>query len=267
MFRGLLAIVTLLMCSSVRGDLQCDVDLQYGIVVNERHIRIMQESRTVYQINGTDQLIVEGNWLPLEGQQQRDLERLAEGLHYVVPKMILLATEGVELAVDTVEHVYQGLVGQDHNSYEKLTASLRKVKGRIREKFIQSNDNFYMGPGSLENVDDLVDRELEEQLEQAISTSVGGVLTAIGGLNAGGDENTEQRIENLSRRIEIMEQEIERKVNPRANSLRQKARWFCNKMHLLDEIEDNLRNEVPALKKYNVILTRATAQPQGDQNP
>ena len=35
-----------------------------------------------------------------------------------------------------------------------------------------------MGPGSLEHVDDLVDRELEEHLEEAISTSIGGILSA-----------------------------------------------------------------------------------------
>lgn len=243
---------------SINADLKCDVDLNYGMVVNERQIRIIEESRTVYQINDSRQLIVMGNVVKLEQEQQKDLEYLANGVHYAVPKMIILATEGVELAVETMEHVYQGLVGTDHDSYEKLQSSLKKVQKRIRGKFIHANENFYIGPGQLENVNDLVDREIEEQLEQAINTSVGGVLSAIGGLTNGTDENPDQRLDNLSQRLEKMGQVIESKVGSKADSMRIKAQWFCNKMHHLDQAEERLRSSVPELAKFNVISSSAT---------
>ena len=257
MFRVVL-FLSLILGIPAQADLKFDVDLNFGLVVNERHIRVVDKSRTVYQINETGQLIVEGEWLELTPQQRKDLHRYAKGIHYVIPKMIILATEGVDLAVGTVEHVYVGLVGQDHKSYDKLQSSLQRVRKRIKEKFFHTGDNFYIGPGSLENVDNLVDRELEEQIEAAINTSVGGVLSAIGGLSAGGDEATEQKMEDLSQRIEVMEQEIERQVGPKADSLRKKARWFCNKMLQLDRIEEKLRAEIPQLAAYNVILTQDT---------
>ena len=241
---------------NAHADLKCEVDLNFGLVVNDRQIRVVDESHTAYQINNANQLIVRGEWLALEDEQQAQLNELAKGLHYVVPKMIILATEGVDLAVGTVEHVYVGLVGQEHKSFDKLQSSLQRVQRRIKEKFIHAGNNFYMGPGRLENVDDLVDRELEEQIEAAINTSLGGVLSAIGGLTSGGDEVTEQQIQDLSQRIETMELEIEQKVGPRADSLRKKAEWFCKKMHYLNKIEDKLRQSVPELAKYNVILTQ-----------
>ncbi|GAA0856710.1 YggN family protein [Aliiglaciecola litoralis] len=256
--RFLLLIICLLASHRVIADLKCDVDLKYGLVVNDKQIRIIDESRTIYQINGTSQLIVLGNVVELEPEQQHDLERISSGIHYVVPKMIILATEGVELAVETVEHVYQGLVGTDHKSYEKLQSSLQRVQRRIRERFIHATEHFYIGPGRLENVNDLVDREIEEQIEQAITTSVGGVLSAIGGLTDGGSEETEQKIDDLSQRLELMGQEIERQVGSKADVLRKKAHWFCNKMHQLDTIEERLREAVPQLKPYNVIITSET---------
>ncbi|WJG10377.1 YggN family protein [Aliiglaciecola sp. LCG003] len=253
--RFVLLLCSLLYSLQSVADLKCDVDLKYGLVVNDRQIRIIDQSRTLYQINGTKQLIVLGNVVELDDAQQRDLEELASGIHYVVPKMIILATDGVELAVDTVEHVYKGLVGTDHQSYEKLQSSLQRVQRRVKEKFIHANENFYMGPGRLENVDDLVDREIEEQIEQAISTSVGGVLSAIGGLTDGASEETEQKMEDLSQRIEQMGLDIDLQVGPKALTLRKKARWFCNKMHLLDKTEDRLRDAVPQLRDINVITT------------
>ena len=245
----------LLFCGFAKADFNCEVALQYGLVVNDQQIRVIDRSRTVYQINGDSQLIVGGNWIELNDElQQQQLAELANGLHMVVPKMILLANEGVELAVETVEQVYSGLMGKDHKSQAKLQASLGRVQKSVREKFIHANNTYYMGPGRLENVDDFVDRELEEQIEQAMSTSVGGILSAIGGLVTS-EQSTEQKVDELAQRLENMGVEIEQNVAPKAQSLKQKAEWFCKKFKMLDQVEENLRASIPELQPYDILAT------------
>ncbi|WP_340678432.1 YggN family protein [Paraglaciecola sp.] len=249
----------LIYCGVVKADFNCEVALQYGLVVTDQQIRVIDHSRTVYQINGDSQLIVGGNWIELsDPTQQQQLAELANGLHMVVPKMILLANEGVELAVETVEQVYSGLMGKDHKSQEKLQASLSRVQKSVREKFIHANNTYYMGPGRLENVDDFVDRELEEQIEQAMSTSVGGILSAIGGLvtsEQSTEQSTEQKIDELAQRLENMGVEIEQNVAPKAQSLKQKAEWFCKKFKALDDVEESLRASVHQLQPYDILAT------------
>ena len=253
MIRFSLILLCFLSFSS-NADLKCEVDLKYGMVVTEKSIRILDESHTLYQINNANQLIVGGHWIELNEKQAQKVNELASGLHYSVPKMIILATEGVNMAIDTVEHVYVGLVGTDHKSFEKLTSALGRVKEKVKKTFVHSTDNYYIGPGSLENVDELVDPELEAQLEEAINTSLGGVLSAIGGLNSGDDADMEQRMEELSLRLEVMGNEIERTVGPKVDSLRKKAQWFCNKMGYLNKVENELRKEIPQLKDFDVII-------------
>lgn len=251
---ALLLVILLLSTPSFAG-LKCDVDLQYGVLVSKNRIRVIDESRTLYQINGNDQLIVKGEWIQLNPQQTEVVAELSKGIHYAVPRMILLATEGVQLAVNTVEHVYLGLVGSEHKSYKKLQRRMERVQVKVRKKFIHSGDNYLIGPGSLENVDDFVDKELEEQIEQAINTSLGGILSAIGGLTSNGDDDLEQRMEDLSQRLETVGEEIERHVSPQADTLRKKARWFCTKMKTLNQLEEQLRQEIPTMRPYNVIVT------------
>ncbi len=250
----ILFVSLLFLAGTAHADLKCEVDLNYGLVVTDGSIRVISETQTMYQINGDDQLIVGGHWIHLEPEQADKLKYLSDGMHYAVPKMIILATEGVELAIDTVEHVYVGLVGMDHKSIEKLQTALERVKKKVKSKFIHSYENYYIGPGSLENVDDLVDQELEAQIEQAINTSLGGILSAIGGLTSSNDSSMEERIEDLSARLEEVGEEIERTVGPRTDTLRKKARWFCNKMKKLNSVEDQLRAEVPQLSDIDVIL-------------
>ncbi|MFB1034186.1 MAG: DUF2884 family protein, partial [Sinobacterium sp.] len=71
--------------------------------MSEQQIRIIGNGgRAAYQINHPSQLIIQGEWIDLDEQQERELTEFSTGIHQVVPKMILLANEGVELAVETL---------------------------------------------------------------------------------------------------------------------------------------------------------------------
>ncbi|MEP1447536.1 MAG: YggN family protein [Paraglaciecola sp.] len=245
----------------VHGASNCEVSLNYGVVVSKQQIRVISEGgRSVYQINHPAQLIVQGNWIELDAQQEQELTELSAGIHQVVPKMILLANEGVELAIETIEQVYGGLV-KDDASRKKLQKSLERVQLSVKEKFIRANDNFYMGPGKLEQVNDLVDQELEEQIEEAMSTSVGGILSAIGGLVSNG-EDSEEKIAAIAEQLETMGEGLGQSVGPKAESLKLKAQWFCNKFKELDKSEDRLRASIKELQAYNVLETGTNAYMQ-----
>ncbi|WP_438863939.1 DUF2884 family protein [Neptunicella sp.] len=259
MFKFVLLLLSTISFSCL-AEFKCEVDLQQGILVNQNQIRVMQDDRTLYQINGDDQLIVKGEWITLTEQQSALLKELSEGIHYSMPKMILLATEGVDLAISTVENVYLGLVGEDHNSYQRLKGALKRVKRKVGKKFIHTEDYYYIGPRGLEDVDLLVDVQMEEEIEHAINTSLGGILSAIGGLTSDGDSRIEKRMEDLSIRLETMGAEIERQVGPKAQTLRKKAKWFCEKMKRLDSVEDQLRASIPQLEPYNMIVTGELAE-------
>lgn len=237
------------------AEFTCDIDFAYGLVVNDHQIRVMDKSRTLMQINDQTRLFVEGRWQTLDEQQQVWLREYAAGLHYVVPKMIILATEGVDLAIDTIDHVYLGLVGSDHESYEKLRTAMQRVKTRVKDKFRHASNHYFIGPGSLESVDEFVDSEIEAQLEEAISTSIGGILSAISGINTNNSELSSDKVAQISRQLEAMGEQIERDVGPKANTLRSKAQWFCDKLKKLDSTEEKLRHSVPAFKPFNIITS------------
>lgn len=248
------ALLLVLMLPGTAGaGMKCKIDLNYGVVVNNSHIRVLEESRTVLQINNKQQLFIGGEWVELDPAQQKLVNNYAQGIHYVVPKMIILATEGVDLAIDTIDQVYQGIVGVDHGSYEKLHKAMERAKDKIRDKFRYASNHYFIGPGSLEQVDDFVDQQIEAQLGEAISTSLGGILSAISGLNSG-DGPTEERMQALAERLEQMSVEIDDQMGSRANSLRDKAKWFCKKMEQLNAVEEQMRASIPAFKHYDIIV-------------
>lgn len=221
--------------------------------MNKNQIRVVEESRTVAQINFREQLFVGGRQVELTAEQVKLLREYSDGLHYVVPKMIVMASEGVDLAIDTIDQVYLGIVGAEHDSYEKLHKAMTRARGEIRDKFRYASDHYFVAPGSLEQVDDFVDQQIEEQLGAAISTSLGGILTAIGGLSSA-DGNTEERMQALSQRLEAMSVQLEQEVENRADNLRDKARWYCSKIEQLNVIEDQLRASIGKFEPFDIIV-------------
>ena len=79
--------------TSAQAEYTCNIDFAYGIAVNNEQLRVMDTTRPVVQINDQNQLFVGGRWQTLNEQERQWLEEYSSGLHYVVPKMIILATE------------------------------------------------------------------------------------------------------------------------------------------------------------------------------
>ena len=48
---------------------QCDINFNYGVVINPSHVRILQESQTSVQINHDQQLFIGGREIDLDEQQ------------------------------------------------------------------------------------------------------------------------------------------------------------------------------------------------------
>jgi len=253
---GILCVVLSSWVTPAEADFTCNIDFAYGLAVNDSQLRVMEKSRTLVQINDQSQLFVGGRWQTLTDEQSEWLNEYARGLHYVVPKMIVLATEGVDLAIDTIEHVYLGLVGSDHDSYVRLNKAMKRVKSRVKDKFRHASNHYFIGAGSLESVDEFVDSEIEAQLEEAISTSVGGILSAISGINTNNEDANSERVAEISRQLGAVGEQLERDMGNKALTLRIKAQWFCDKLKRLDVAEEKLRASLPAFAPYNIITSQ-----------
>lgn len=226
----------------VRAEFLCSIDFEYGLVVSETQIRFLQKSQTLQQINEQSDLFILGRQQSLTAEQQVLLQEYSATLHDIVPQMIMLATEGADIAIDAIDRVYKGFVGKDNESYERMRDTMQKTKMKIKDKFRHASGHYFIAPGSLESVDEFVDAELEAEMEDAISASVGGVLSAIGGVD---DPATMVNEDPQGPTV----------------SLKTKAQQFCSQLHLLDVLEEQLRSSSPQLDMLDVIVSQSTKTP------
>lgn len=231
----------------------CDVDLQYGVVVSDNQLRVLKKYQTMYQINHQQQLFVGGQWLKLSPAQAELVQEYSEGLHALVPQVTLLATIGIDLATDTVQQMYESLVGSDHDSYERLNLAIDKIKDRVRKKFRYARSNYYIGPSSANLVEEFEDDDLGLPISTTLTTSAGAILTSLGTMDSDKLVIDQQAMDNINQQLARYALKTGVDGPPLQSTLAEKARWYCDYFARLDAIESKIQLTIPEMAQLNLI--------------
>ncbi len=239
---------------------ECAINFNYGVIIDPKHIRIIEKSKTQVQINGESQLFIRGRELPLSVEQQVLLVQFSQGIRQQLPEMVSIAIEGVDIGLKAANEVIGGLTGENSSSQQKVQAKFDELKWRIRARFNQSANNYYIAPQDFNDFDEMFAGEFEQEIEEIVSDSIGTILKAVGQsmLTENNSEETrsgEQRITINDDRLSSIGKGLHLEVTKRAKALDDKASLFCLQLTALDEIEHKLQQSIPELLPYNIIET------------
>ena len=237
---------------------QCSVNFNYGVIIDPNHIRMIEHGQTVVQINGENQLFVEGREIELSQKQQQLITQFSLGIRGQVPEIVSIAIEGVDIGLKAVNKAIGSLTGENSASQQKIQTKFDELKWRIRTRFNQSANNYFIAPQDFADFDDIFTGEFEQELEEIISDSIGTILLAVGEAMISDNSNSsggEQRLSTFDERMETMGKDLELEISASANALEKKAEQFCFKLTELDEIESKIHSSIKPLKQFNLIET------------
>ncbi|WP_085299487.1 DUF2884 family protein [Cognaticolwellia mytili] len=235
---------------------QCDINFAHGVIIDPAHIRIVSQGQTYVQVNGEHQLFVNGREVKLNAEQQVQLSEYTAGIREQVPAIVSIAIEGVELGLKAVNKVISGLTGENSASHQQFQEKFDEMKWRLRARFNHSDDSYYIAPQDFDDFDEIFAGEFEKEIESIVSDSVGTILIAVGeAMTHREEQSSEQRVETFDQRIETMANDIKLGISNQANALEVKAEKICARLIALDEIENRLQLEIPALSEFNLIET------------
>jgi hypothetical protein len=247
---------TACLCSGIANAQQCDINFNYGVVIDPAHLRILNHGQTYIQINGQHQLFVDGREISLNSEQTTQLSEYTNGIRAQVPEIVSVAIEGVELGLKAVNKVISGLTGENSASHQQFQERFEEMKWRLRARFNHSDNSYYIAPQDFDDFDEVFAGEFEKEIEEIVSDSVGTILVAVGeAMTHHEEQNSEQRVETFDQRIETMGNDLKLGISSQATALEEKAEKICAALVRLNAIEDALQQGIPALAQYNLIET------------
>jgi len=244
------------LCMSAANAEQCDINFNHGVVIDPAHLRILNQGQTYVQINGQHQLFVYGREIALNKAQKSQLSQYTRGIRSQVPAIVSIAIEGVELGLKAVNKVISSLTGENSATHQQFQEKFDEMKSRLRTRFNHSDESYYIAPQDFDDFDEIFAGEFKKEIETIVTNSVGNILVAVGeAITHKEKQSTEQRIETFDQRIESMGNDIKIDISNQANTLENKAAIICASLLKLDQIENKLQLEIPALAEFNLIIT------------
>jgi len=248
-----LALAALFSSTHVKAE-HCNVNFNYGVVIDPNHLRILKDGQTHVQINSNKQLFVQGREVQLNRQQQALIKVYSQGIRAQVPQIVSIAIEGVEIGLKAVNKVIGGLTGENSATHRKLQEKFDEMQMRLRKKFNHSDENYYIAPQDFDDFDEIFAGEFEQEIEEIVSESIGTILMAVGEAMANRDEDTiEQRVSTFDERIESMGEDLKLEIGTKASQLEKRAEQFCQALSELDKIETEIQISIEQLSHYNLI--------------
>jgi hypothetical protein len=254
-FTYLLFFISLVISSASAQ--QCDINFNYGVVINPSHVRILQGSQTSVQINNDQQLFIGGREIDLDKQQKELLIQYSKGIRKQVPEIVGLAIEGVDIGLKAVNKVIAGLTGENSASHQRIQERFDEMQYRLRERFNHSDTNYYIASQDFDDFDEIFAGAFEQEIESIVTESIGTILMAVGeAMTTNEESSSEQRVKTFDQRIKGMEKDLHLEVEPRAQEIELKAVQFCKNLKKLDRLESKLQQSITQLNKFDLIRTK-----------
>lgn len=229
----------------------CNVDLNGGININAKEITFSKNKSTLYTIVGNDTLIVNGNEVDLTSSQESLLAEYSTTIRGVVPEIKSISLDAIDLAIDGVNLAFNELLGEGNNVSVDLTTQLTTIRSEVNAEFDGTRD-FYIDEDGFAG-DDFFGEDFEQRIEGAvertIQNSIGTLMIAVGQemLFSGGNMDAfETRMENFG-------QQIEHEMEARGEGLEKRGEALCKSVVMIDEMEEQLKDEVDELSGFNFI--------------
>jgi len=233
-----------------------DVNFNYGVVIDTKHVRILDHGQTYVQFNGDHQVFVRGREVELTPENKHIVGKFTSGVREQVPQIVSIAIEGVEIGLKAVNKVIGGLTGENSASHRKIQEKFDEMQIRLKKRFNHSDKSYYIAPQDFDEFDEIFAGEFEQEIEEIVSDSIGTILIAVGEAMANRDEDDiEQRVDTFDQQIESMGAELKLEVGEKAGKLGAKAEQFCINLSLLDHIENEMQLTIPELAEFNLIST------------
>lgn len=238
---------------------QCDVNIDGKVSLINEVLTITTDEQDVIAMTAGETLTVNGKTVSLNAQQQQWMSSYYNGIYQAVPAVADIALDGVSIASSAVSEVLGGLLGADSSAVDKIQYKLDEVRDKIQYKFYAQDgsiqlESTHFSDGELFGAQ--WEEDFEEAIEEAVSSSIGHLLVAIGQQLIFGDGDSG----DFDQRMETFADDIERKVEAQAAVLEDKADALCYRMVDIDKAENQLQASLSELSGLNIISVNKSAK-------
>jgi len=249
------SLVLVLLASPVLAE-DCNVQMDAGLRMSEAGLAFYDKEELIYQIKDQRHLVIDGQTLDLSPAQQALVSRFDQDVRALVPEIKAIALEAIDMAIEGVTRALDDLLGKRNDISMQLHNELNHLKGDVRRYFDQGIINVNRDQEPSELFGKHFETRMTRIMETSVQDSIDEIMIAIGKeiLRSGGD------VQTFEARMERFGKEIEAHMRAKAVRMEARGRDLCRAAIKVNQVEDELRFAIPAIRNFDLIQVRPVSQ-------
>jgi len=234
MIAGALSLALLSAPAQAHDNEMCDYQMDYDLIIENSALTFEQNSGTKIAIDQDNRLYINGAEKSLNSEQQQLVDEYADGVRDLVPEVVSIAVEGVNLGVQAASMALGTLLGEGDPDFEHFNFQINELADDITMKLDANN---FSSKQLEEAFDNEFEQKIEEVVEQAVTKITPRLMAKMVTAALSGNEG---EISDLEERANSIEHEIEDFVEPKAEALEARAEELCGSIDKLDSLETKM---------------------------
>ncbi len=234
-------------------DTSCKANINGDLSFANNQLLVKSTSKEDIVIMPDGLVLVDGKPISLNRQQTGLAKRYFEDVEASIPMVVDVTVEALKITNIALNEVFTGLLGEDSALPGKIKSRLDDLADAIEDHVYQDPDSLTFNTAYLEEdlgFDDNLDAEIESIQNELVAEAMGEMFILLGKAMLTGDSD----FSNFEQRMNKMGEEIEQRVESASVQIEEAAEKLCDKIHSLDETENQLQS-VHELRHLNMIDT------------
>lgn len=236
----------------------CDMELEGGLRITHDALEFTRGNTAQYKILKDHTLWSSGRQVKLDDQQQALVAQYATSIRALVPEVRQLSLEGVDLAAQAMNLVFQEFLEPGNTTTQKIAKEFTLLRADIEQGFAAGrpininqkgvHEGDFFGLGFEQRIGNIVEASGKEITWDLIKRVASAIFS--------GDENNS----DFEIRMNKFGEKMEREMKARSQKLEVRANAVCRSVTALDVKEEALKASIKEMSSFNLIKMKTVVQ-------
>jgi hypothetical protein len=220
-------------------DIQCDVDSDYDLSITPKSVILTRGTGTPKAIVMRDgRLFLDDHWVQLTAADSKRVADYEKQARATMPLAQQIGRDAANIAFTALGEVAAGLSAHPADTRADLAKAREKIDANLARTITANRFN-----------GNELGKSIEEAIGEVLPIVIGDIVGGAIGAAFSGDDARLARMNNLDK-------EIERRIEPQTKQLEQRAEALCRHMEALDAIDDALAYRLPDGSRLDLLDTK-----------
>lgn len=253
--KWIVASVLCLSAACAQAKEACNMELEGGLRITKDALEFSQGDSVQYKILNDQTLWSKGRLVALNSGQQILVKEYAAGIRALVPEVRQLSLDGVDLAAQAMNLVFQEFLEPGNTTTQKIAQEFTLLRTDIEQGFASGKpininqkgvvDGDFLGAGFEQRISNIVEASGKEISWDLIKSVVSAIFS--------GDE----KASNFEARMNKFGEKMEREMKARSQKLEVRGNSVCRAVAALDAKEETLKVSIKEISQFNLIKMKS----------